>query len=212
MPNVYLVGNIAGLDYAGATTWRQEAREYLCSAGFGVFDPMRGKESLSNVASIGVNDTGASNRDVFPRDISDLRNSNIMLAYITGGGVGSFVELGMAYERGAYIALVVPPEVGAPIRGEKGLHPFLTGVASEVFATLERAMEAIVDLNPAVNVPSYSMFPLINLAHDEFADIAEMVDIIQGADTQELDSEQAPFIDNRNAKDLEFWEDFARRN
>src|SRR5260221_181803 len=49
MKTVYLAGPITGLDYAGATDWRNEAKLQLALEGITGLSPMRGKEYLSAV-------------------------------------------------------------------------------------------------------------------------------------------------------------------
>jgi hypothetical protein len=79
-PLVYLAGPISGLNYAGATDWRNNAAARLEEHGIIGLSPMRAKDHLKDVERFGGHgyETHAisSQRGVFTRDRFDVRRAN----------------------------------------------------------------------------------------------------------------------------------------
>lgn len=111
---VYLAGPITGLGFDDAVTWREWVIERLDGAAV-CKSPMRLKDHLKTVDNFDPRGE-AGNRlstahAIFARDAWDVRESNIMLAYLGGStvaSVGTCVEYGIAHATGTYIITVMP--------------------------------------------------------------------------------------------------------
>lgn len=107
MKTVYLAGPITGLNYAGATDWREYARKKLWLRGINGVSPMRAKSYLASLAKP-ITGTGeeyeamsaiSRAEGVMARDRYDTRTANIVLANFLGAkqvSVGTCIELGWA--------------------------------------------------------------------------------------------------------------------
>jgi nucleoside 2-deoxyribosyltransferase len=98
---VYLAGPIEGLDYEGATGWRDQARAYLNRHGIRAFSPMRGKEYLKDEATIvGHYEYPLSTqKGLTSRDRYDTTTSDLVIVNLKGASrvsIGTMVELGWA--------------------------------------------------------------------------------------------------------------------
>lgn len=105
-PSVYLAGPISGLNYAGATDWRQYAIKQLAESGIRGLSPMRGKEYLANLQNISA--TGqeyahlsalSKPRGVITRDRWDVTRCDVVLANLLGAtavSIGTVMELAWA--------------------------------------------------------------------------------------------------------------------
>ena len=118
MFRVYLSGKIRNISYDLGTSWRDEATEYLSQHTFGAvetLDPMRDKETLAGVESMprSTDDMFCQPRNVFSRDVWDVRLADIVLADLrAGNGRFTMFELGMAFALNIPIILVSDnPEV-----------------------------------------------------------------------------------------------------
>lgn len=106
MPSVYLAGPIAGLDYAGATDWREHAKALLGVSGITAYSPMRAKNYLANIQSFGKDseEYGAisvlsSNRGIMTRDRFDATRVDLILANLLGAkavSIGTMFEMAWA--------------------------------------------------------------------------------------------------------------------
>ena len=83
---VYLAGPISGLDYNGATEWRNYAKQYLKDNGnIEGYSPMRGKEFLKHITEFKV--TGydenpiSNNRAIMTRDRFDAIGTVMEIAW-----------------------------------------------------------------------------------------------------------------------------------
>lgn len=98
---VYLAGPIAGLEYAGATDWREYAEKWLAEWDIEGLSPMRGKEYLANVGVIAqvyddVADWPLSMAPGFTaRDRRDVMTSDIVIANFA---VADTVSIGTVME------------------------------------------------------------------------------------------------------------------
>lgn len=103
MSKVYLAGPIYGLNYEGATSWREEARGLLEDYGILALSPMRAKDHLKNEKSInhfydGVEPMSTS-KGIITRDRNDVRTCDIVIAYLKGAdraSMGTCIEFGWA--------------------------------------------------------------------------------------------------------------------
>ena len=108
-PTVYLAGPIAGLDYTGATDWRDEAIADLAAAGIKGLSPMRAKEYLKNVSrDVGFSATCeeyghlspmSGPRGIMTRDRFDATRCDVLLVNLLGAttvSIGTVMELAWA--------------------------------------------------------------------------------------------------------------------
>jgi nucleoside 2-deoxyribosyltransferase len=105
MSKVYLAGPIAGLNYEGATEWRDIARQQLYDCGIQGVSPMRGKEYLRDVRNFdsagnyGNFSCMSSARGITTRDRYDATHCDVMLVNLLGANkvsIGTVMELGWA--------------------------------------------------------------------------------------------------------------------
>lgn len=161
---VYLAGPITGLDYRGATDWREsftffmnqvrEAEHIECKS------PMRLKEHLSNVKEFvgtGYDDTPdkiMDSRAVVGRDVWDVRTADVVLINLTGAdrvSIGTMCELGFAAALNKMIITVIPENertervAGNEITESPNPHDhlFVYELSSIIVHDLETAAEVI---------------------------------------------------------------------
>lgn len=101
---VYLAGPISGLDYNGATEWRNYAKQYLKDNGnIEGYSPMRGKEFLKHITEFKV--TGydenpiSNNRAIMTRDRFDATRADVLLVNFLGTSrisIGTVMEIAWA--------------------------------------------------------------------------------------------------------------------
>lgn len=103
MPRVYLVGPITGLDYKGATDWRDFAKEELSKYGIEALSPMRCKEYLlqERIIKSGYSDLNvlSKGKGITTRDRNDVMTSDLILANFLGAtkvSIGSVLEYAWA--------------------------------------------------------------------------------------------------------------------
>ena len=113
---VYLAGPITGLDWEGATDWREWVERKLGKAAI-CKSPMRLKDGLKEVTEFaphGYDDSIVSTSDaIFRRDVWDVRNCDVVLGNLAGAeiaSVGTMIEYGIGWQAGKYILTVLPPE------------------------------------------------------------------------------------------------------
>jgi hypothetical protein len=142
MLNIYLSGPIAGLTYAGSTTWREYAAGRLYPHQ--TYSPMRGKAYL---AEHGVLDNKPYNqhpmstgKGIATRDRWDTMGCDIMLCNLVGAktvSIGSMIECGWADAERNPIVLAMEP-------GNIHEHAILNEIAGFIVPTLDEAIHMIL--------------------------------------------------------------------
>lgn len=142
MVKLYLCGKIRNIDYDTGTQWRDYVTRELREGGVETLDPMRNKESLAGAASMPRegDDLFRQPRNVFARDVWDVRQCDILLADLRwGNGRFTMFEIGMAYGLGKPVILVTDnPERDDSI--------CLTFGATAVFDNLNDAIDMILSM------------------------------------------------------------------
>lgn len=115
---VYLAGPIAGLNYSGATEWRDIASAELAAAGIKALSPLRGFDHLKNVESFcpraedhDRNATSGS-RAVMTRDRFDATRCDLLLVNLLGAGrvsIGTVMEIAWADLKRTPIVCIMEP-------------------------------------------------------------------------------------------------------
>ena len=103
---VYLAGQISGLNYAGATEWRDDVIAQLAAVGIKGLSPMRAKNYLAGIADLDKNcvEYGAINvlsspRGIMTRDRFDATRCDVILVNLLGAdrvSIGTVMELAWA--------------------------------------------------------------------------------------------------------------------
>lgn len=116
---VYLAGPITGLNYKGATDWRQLASTVLKGAGIKGLSPMRGKEYLADVLEFSADgdvykdlNVLSSNRGIMTRDRWDATRCDVLLVNFLGAtkvSIGSIMECAWADLSRIPIVCVIEP-------------------------------------------------------------------------------------------------------
>lgn len=105
-PKVYLAGPIKGLNYEGATSWRDEATTQLEQLGIVAYSPMRGKGFLKDVQVIDSihhpmpPDPLVQQAGVVARDMHDVVTCDAMLVNLCGTSevsIGTVCEMAWGY-------------------------------------------------------------------------------------------------------------------
>ncbi len=151
---LYLAGPITGLGYSDALDWREEVRTRLASSAPHVecVDPMRAKQHLAEVESIGPHGHAGgllNSHAVVARDMWDVDRCEVMLLNLTGArqiSIGSMVELGRASARGKFVIVVLSPEETGDA-ADAGRNPhdhlFVFELASMVAPSIDEALVVI---------------------------------------------------------------------
>ena len=98
---IYLAGPIKGLDYEGATSWRDYAIEKLPE--FDCFSPMRWQEyrKQTGVIKQAYEDSAFSNSQALTyRDYADVKRADMVLVNLTGAkraSIGTVMEISAAW-------------------------------------------------------------------------------------------------------------------
>jgi nucleoside 2-deoxyribosyltransferase len=149
---VYLAGPIRGLDYAGATDWRDEVRGRMprhieCAS------PMRNKEFLKSEKVLDGADCyphPLTTKDgITVRDRFDVMRCDLMLVNFIGAtsvSKGTCVEFGWADAARKPIVLAMEP-------GNVHEHPIIQDLAGFIVPTLQEAIELTI----AILCPSRSL-------------------------------------------------------
>lgn len=110
---MYLAGPITGLNYKGATDWRESVAAALNESGIRAFSPMRGKKYLEKLDvigdarvqtrpdedSYGLNKVMSSAQGITYRDRNDVMNADAILMNLLGAqriSIGTMIEAGWA--------------------------------------------------------------------------------------------------------------------
>lgn len=106
MPSVYLAGAISGLNFHGATYWRDFAKAELAKSGIDAFSPMRAKDYLSKEMSLdascknyGSFSAMSSPRGIMTRDRFDATRCDVILVNLLGAktvSIGTCMEIAWA--------------------------------------------------------------------------------------------------------------------
>lgn len=145
MMNVYAAGPITGLNYKGATDWRQYTQGLFdrMSGQITVLDPMRGKAFLRSeieIGSGGYDNQVASEKGITNRDRRDVMNSDAVIVNLVGAGIvsiGTMIELGWADAARIPIVLVMEEF------HNKHDHAMVREVATYRVQSVERAVELV---------------------------------------------------------------------
>ena len=141
---IYLAGPITGLTYKEATGWRKQVREALPD-DWKILDPMRGKSHLRGVGALAANfDSGM---DAVSRDLSDIRDADVVLAHFAASVTPTTVSLGTSCEIG-YAYALGKPVVAVVRRNTPYDHIFIDHMCTVVRST-EGAIQAIRRLTNA---------------------------------------------------------------
>lgn len=151
---LYLGGPITGLGYTDALDWREEVRMRLASSAPHIecIDPMRAKQHLAGVESIGPHGHAGgllNSHAVVARDMWDVDRCDIILLNLIGAqqiSIGSMVELGRANARGKFVIVVLPPEeTGSDAGAGRNPHDhlFVFELASMVAPSVDEALVVI---------------------------------------------------------------------
>ena len=146
MKLVYLAGPITGLDYEGATNWRQDAIKHLMDISGGNIvglSPMRGKDYLideKTLAAEGYSETIMSSaKGITERDRFDTTRADALFVNLLGAervSIGTMIELGWADANRIPIIVVME-------KGNLHDHAMVNSVASFVVNSLGDGMEII---------------------------------------------------------------------
>lgn len=142
---VYLSGPIAGLNYHGATEWRQQAQEYLAEHGIEGLSPMRGREydlnSNIQYKEVGMNDgVFSTNRAIITRDRFDTKRSDALLVNLEGTtkiSCGTVMEI-------AWADILRIPIIAVMEEGNIHEHGMILEAIGYRVNTLEEALDIIV--------------------------------------------------------------------
>jgi len=128
---VYLCGPMEGVSKEKASEWRSIATSFFSTHSIEVKDPTRRTKFHDEVYS-----SNLANK-IVQLDMNDIAMSHVLLVNLkdrdNGKAWGSVMELALASQRGKTIITVI----------EKGFHhPFIEVLSTEVYNTLEEALEA----------------------------------------------------------------------
>lgn len=115
-PKVYLAGPIQGLNYAGATEWRDEAKKLLYEHCIDGYSPMRAKQYLKDEKAIGDNGPYtqplSTNKAILSRDFRDCTQSDVVIMNLHGAkrvSIGSVMEVAWAHAARVPVILIMEP-------------------------------------------------------------------------------------------------------
>jgi nucleoside 2-deoxyribosyltransferase len=147
---VYLAGPITGLDYAGATDWREYAIKYLHDVGIQGLSPMRGKAYLQNLKVISGHGKeylhmGVLSRpeSVLTRDYYDATRSDVVLVNLLGAkiiSVGTVMEIAFAH------AARVPIVCAIEAEGNLHNHMMINQAIGFRVETLDDALDIVASI------------------------------------------------------------------
>lgn len=113
---VYLAGPITGLDFRGATSWRDQVNVELSDTSIRTLSPMRGKQYLLNELSIAdhyESQVMSTLKAINTRDYYDVRRADAILVNVLGAkkvSIGTVMEI--AWARAFNIPVVLVMEKG----------------------------------------------------------------------------------------------------
>jgi nucleoside 2-deoxyribosyltransferase len=142
-PIVYLAGPITGLNYGGATDWREAARVKLHDHNISGVSPMRAKDYLLQETTIGDSYEAkvlSSQKGITTRDRFDVQRADIVFMNLLGAervSIGSIIEMGWAD------AFRVPI-VAAMDEGNLHDHAMVRELAGFIVPSIDEALNVIV--------------------------------------------------------------------
>ena len=152
MKRVYLAGPISGLNYNKATDWRAQVAPRLLGMGYEVYNPMRGKEYLSQIGIIDhtqcerLKNPLSMSSGILHRDFKDVSECDVLLVNLLPENdskrlsVGTYAEIALACYLKKLIIVVAPVDHD-PIPGHKVVkHPMYSQMISYRVDTLEEAL------------------------------------------------------------------------
>jgi nucleoside 2-deoxyribosyltransferase len=118
-PKVYLAGPISGLNYDGATKWRDDAIAVLADAGIKGLSPMRAKEYLAgeedldkNCERYGALNVMSSPRGITTRDRFDATRCDVLFVNLLNAdrvSIGTMFEIAWADAARIPVVCVMEP-------------------------------------------------------------------------------------------------------
>lgn len=118
--------------------WRNHAGKELARADIGSINPMRGDNHP--VAGGKLDSIPAPPASIVARDLFDISQCDMLLVYWPEAskkrGIGTLMEIGIAYDRDIPVVLVDPGNAIAE-------HPWIQVCCTEIYPTLSIALEAI---------------------------------------------------------------------
>lgn len=141
---VYLSGPITGLTYSDARYgWRTQVAARM-KDGIKVLSPMRHEGHLAEIkgalAEHYPDHYFSGSKIIVEKDRLDIKRSDIILVNLLGAqrvSIGTVAEVGMAYEQGKQIVLVMEDA------GNVHDHPFITQLAALRLNNIDDAIDAI---------------------------------------------------------------------
>lgn len=147
MSTVYLAGPITGLDFKGATDWREFAKAELRKVGIKGLSPMRGKEYLAHVKEFtadgdmyGSLSVLSSNRGIMTRDRWDATRCDVLLVNLLNApkvSIGTVMEIAWADSKRTPIVCAIEPS------GNPHEHGMITEALGYRVPTLEEALHLV---------------------------------------------------------------------
>ena len=143
---VYLAGPITGLNYEGATDWRDYARGKLATHGIIGVSPMRAKEFLRKLKEMPSDGRAKDEHGLgvpkgfVTRDRLDVSRCDAVLMNLKGAkdrSIGTMVEIGWADTYRKPIVLVMEPE------GNVHEHGFVRELTQYQVTELDRGIETL---------------------------------------------------------------------
>lgn len=146
MKTVYLAGPISGLNYNGATEWRDHAIQQLAAIGIKGLSPMRCKEYLQGIDDLDKNcvEYGAINclsspRGIITRDRFDATRCDVLFVNLLGAdriSIGTVMEI-------AWADLSRIPIVCAMEPGNLHEHAMVSEVLGYRVSTIEEGLNIV---------------------------------------------------------------------
>ena len=150
---IYLAGPITGLNFDGATSWRDHVTEQLHPYGIECLSPLRSKVYLSEEENIGDSYEHiplSSQKGITTRDRWDVERCDIMLANLAGAhdrvSIGTMIEFGWADAYRKPVIFVLD-QMG------QGVNPHDHSMAREIAGFIVPTMEKGVELCKAMLLP-----------------------------------------------------------
>jgi nucleoside 2-deoxyribosyltransferase len=137
---VYLARSITGCTFEEVMAYYVETMGVLRGFGFEVLHPMCGKHYLGAEAGVlragGYAQPLSSNRAIVGRDRWMVKQSDVVLAYLSGArqvSIGTVCELAWAFDAGKHVIVVMES-------GNVHEHAFILQCADVVFGTIGEAL------------------------------------------------------------------------
>lgn len=147
MQTVYLAGPISGLNYEGATDWREYAKGELEKSGIKGLSPMRAKDFLKGVEHFtkecvneGTYGALASPRGIMTRDRFDATRCDVLLVNLLGAksvSIGTVMEIAWADAVRTPIVCAIEPT------GNVHEHAMIDQALGYRVSTLEEAIHIV---------------------------------------------------------------------